>query len=64
MVREPLSAFNTLRSRLCGLADSAFEDAVRYVKERKAFGGAIGEFSGHTVELGEATVFFEAAQLK
>jgi hypothetical protein len=33
-------------STLCGLADGAFEDAVRFVKERKAFGRAIGEFQG------------------
>ena len=48
--RKLLSAFNTQRclnpSISLGLAEGALEEAVRYVKDRKAFGRAIGEFQG------------------
>jgi alkylation response protein AidB-like acyl-CoA dehydrogenase len=48
--RKLLNAFNTQRclnpSISLGLAEGALEEAVRYVKERKAFGRAIGDFQG------------------
>src|SRR5579883_553343 len=46
--RKLLDAFNTQRclnpSISLGLAEGAFEEAVKYAKERKAFGRAIGDF--------------------
>ena len=48
--RKLLSAFNTQRclnpSISLGLAEGALEEAVRYVKERRAFGRAIADFQG------------------
>ena len=45
-----LSAFNTQRclnpSISLGLAEGALEEAVKYMRERKAFGRPIGEFQG------------------
>jgi alkylation response protein AidB-like acyl-CoA dehydrogenase len=45
-----LSAFNTQRclnpSISLGLAEGALEEAVKYMRERKAFGRTIGEFQG------------------
>jgi len=45
-----LSAFNTQRclnpSISLGMAEGAFEEAVRYMRDRRAFGQAIGEFQG------------------
>ena len=55
--RKLLSAFNTQRclnpSISLGLAEGALEEAVRYVKERKAFGRAIGEFQGMRWKIAE-----------
>jgi len=48
--RRLLSAFNTQRclnpSISLGLAEGAFEEAVRYCRDRSAFGRAIGDFQG------------------
>ena len=48
--RKLLGAFNTQRclnpSISLGLAEGALEEAVRYAKERRAFGRAIGDFQG------------------
>jgi alkylation response protein AidB-like acyl-CoA dehydrogenase len=48
--RKLLSAFNTQRclnpAISLGLAEGALEEAVHYVRERTAFGRAIGEFQG------------------
>jgi alkylation response protein AidB-like acyl-CoA dehydrogenase len=45
-----LSAFNTQRclnpSISLGLAEGALEESVKYMRERKAFGRAIGDFQG------------------
>jgi alkylation response protein AidB-like acyl-CoA dehydrogenase len=48
--RKLLSAFNTQRclnpSISLGLAEGAFEEAVKYAKDRRAFGRAIADFQG------------------
>src|SRR6478672_10116198 len=55
--KKLLSAFNTQRclnpSISLGLAEGALEEAVRYVKERRAFGRAIGEFQGMRWKIAE-----------
>jgi alkylation response protein AidB-like acyl-CoA dehydrogenase len=52
-----LSAFNTQRclnpSISLGLAEGAFEEAVRYARQREAFGRPIGEFQGMRWKLAE-----------
>ena len=49
--RKLLNAFNTQRclnpSVSLGLAEGAFEEAVKYARERTAFGRPIGEFQAH-----------------
>ena len=48
--RKLLNAFNTQRclnpSISLGLAEGAFEEAIKYARERQAFGRAIGDFQG------------------
>jgi alkylation response protein AidB-like acyl-CoA dehydrogenase len=55
--RKLLSAFNTQRclnpSISLGLAEGALEEAVRYAKERRAFGRAISEFQGMRWKIAE-----------
>src|SRR5262252_7570517 len=55
--RKLLSAFNTQRclnpSISPGLAEGALEEAVRYAKERRAFGRAIGDFQGMRWKIAE-----------
>jgi alkylation response protein AidB-like acyl-CoA dehydrogenase len=55
--RRLLSAFNTQRclnpSISLGLAEGAFEEAVKYARERSAFGRAIGEFQSIRHKLAE-----------
>ena len=55
--RKLLSAFNTQRclnpSISLGLAEGALEEAVRYAKERQAFGRAIGDFQGMRWKIAE-----------
>jgi alkylation response protein AidB-like acyl-CoA dehydrogenase len=55
--RKLLDAFNTQRclnpSISLGLAEGALEEAVRYVKERRAFGRAIGDFQGMRWKIAE-----------
>ena len=52
-----LTAFNTQRclnpSISLGLAEGAFEEAVRYARNRKAFGQPIGDFQGMRWKLAE-----------
>ena len=64
--RKLLSAFNTQRclnpSISLGLAEGAFEEAVRYVKERHAFGRAIGDFQGMRWKIAEMYRDIEAAR--
>ncbi|HEV2303462.1 MAG TPA: acyl-CoA dehydrogenase family protein [Stellaceae bacterium] len=55
--RRLLSAFNTQRclnpAISLGLAEGAFEEAVRYARDRQAFGRPIGEFQGMRWKLAE-----------
>jgi alkylation response protein AidB-like acyl-CoA dehydrogenase len=55
--RRLLSAFNTQRclnpSISLGLAEGAFEESVRYMRGRTAFGRPIGEFQGMRWKLAE-----------
>jgi alkylation response protein AidB-like acyl-CoA dehydrogenase len=55
--KKLLSAFNTQRclnpSISLGLAEGAFEEAVRYARDRSAFGRPIGEFQGMRWKLAE-----------
>ncbi|HKA38995.1 MAG TPA: acyl-CoA dehydrogenase family protein [Burkholderiales bacterium] len=55
--RKLLSAFNTQRclnpSISLGLAEGAFEEAVKYARSRTAFGRPIGEFQGLRFKLAE-----------
>jgi alkylation response protein AidB-like acyl-CoA dehydrogenase len=64
--RQLLSAFNTQRclnpSISLGLAEGALEEAVKYVKERRAFGRAIGDFQGIRWKIAEMYREIEAAR--
>jgi alkylation response protein AidB-like acyl-CoA dehydrogenase len=64
--RKLLSAFNTQRclnpSISLGLAEGAFEEAGKYVKERRAFGRAIGDFQGMRWKIAEMYRDIEAAR--
>jgi alkylation response protein AidB-like acyl-CoA dehydrogenase len=55
--RKLINAFNTQRclnpSISLGLAEGAFEEAVRYARDRTAFGRPIGEFQGMRWKLAE-----------
>ncbi len=55
--RKLLKAFNTQRclnpSISLGLAEGAFEESVRYARDRTAFGRPIGEFQGMRWKLAE-----------
>ena len=55
--KKLLSAFNTQRclnpSISLGLAEGAFEEAIRYARDRTAFGRPIGEFQGMRWKLAE-----------
>jgi alkylation response protein AidB-like acyl-CoA dehydrogenase len=59
--KQLISAFNTQRclnpSISLGLAEGAFEEALRYARERVAFGRPIGEFQGMRWKL--ATMYHE-----
>ncbi len=64
--RKLLSAFNTQRclnpSISLGLAEGALEEAVKYVKERKAFGRPIAEFQGMRWKIAEMYREIETAR--
>jgi len=64
--RKLLSAFNTQRclnpSVSLGLAEGAFEEAIKYARRRKAFGRAIGEFQGMRWKLAEMYRDIEAGR--
>jgi len=64
--RKLLSAFNTQRclnpSISLGLAEGAFEEAVRYANDRKAFGRAIADFQGMRWKLAEMYRDIEASR--
>jgi len=64
--RKLLSAFNTQRclnpAISLGLAEGALEEAVRYVKERRAFGRAICDFQGIRWKIAEMYKDIEVAR--
>ena len=64
--RKLLSAFNTQRclnpSVSLVLAEGAFEEAIKYARERTAFGRAIGEFQGMRWKLAEMYRDIEAGR--
>ncbi len=64
--RKLLSAFNTQRclnpAISLGLAEGAFEEAVKYAKDRKAFGRAIADFQGMRWKLAEMYRDIEAGR--
>jgi alkylation response protein AidB-like acyl-CoA dehydrogenase len=64
--RKLLSAFNTQRclnpSISLGLAEGAFEEAVKYAKERQAFGRVIADFQGMRWKFAEMYRDIEASR--
>jgi alkylation response protein AidB-like acyl-CoA dehydrogenase len=64
--RKLLDAFNTQRclnpSISLGLAEGALEEAVKYAKDRRAFGRAIGDFQGMRWKIAEMYRDIEAAR--
>jgi alkylation response protein AidB-like acyl-CoA dehydrogenase len=64
--RKLLSAFNTQRclnpAISLGLAEGALEEAVKYAKERHAFGRAIADFQGMRWKIAEMYREIEAAR--
>jgi alkylation response protein AidB-like acyl-CoA dehydrogenase len=64
--RKLLNAFNTQRclnpSISLGLAEGAFDEARKYVKERTAFGRAIGDYQGVRWKLAEMYREIETAR--
>jgi alkylation response protein AidB-like acyl-CoA dehydrogenase len=65
-MKKLLSAFNTqrcLNPAIClGLAEGALEEAVRYMRERSAFGRRIGDFQGMRWKIADMYVQVEAAR--
>src|SRR3954451_12663454 len=64
--RKLLNAFNTQRclnpSISLGLAEGAFEEAVKYAKERSVFGRAVADFQGMRWKLAEMYRDIEASR--
>ncbi len=65
-MKRLLSAFNTqrcLNPAIClGLAEGAMEEAVRYLRERSAFGQRIGDFQGLRWKAADMYIEIEAAR--
>jgi alkylation response protein AidB-like acyl-CoA dehydrogenase len=65
-MKRLLSAFNTqrcLNPAIClGLAEGALEQAVRYMRERSAFGQKIGDFQGMRWKVADMYIQIEAAR--
>lgn len=65
-MKKLLSAFNTqrcLNPAIClGLAEGALEEAVRYMRDRSAFGRKIGDFQGMRWKVADMYVEIEAAR--
>jgi len=65
-MKRLFSAFNTQRCfnpAICfGLAEGALEEAVRYMRDRSAFGRKIGDFQGMRWKLADMYVQIEAAR--
>ncbi|MFW6676841.1 acyl-CoA dehydrogenase family protein [Lacrimispora sp. AGF001] len=52
-----------IAAQALGLAEGAFESAVKYVKERKQFGRALGQFQNTQFQLAEMSTKIEAAKM-
>jgi alkylation response protein AidB-like acyl-CoA dehydrogenase len=52
-----------IASQACGVARAALDASVRYAKDRKAFGQAIGEFQGVRFMMANMATELEAAEL-
>ena len=52
-----------IAAQMLGLAEGAFEHALRYARERKQFGKRIGDFQGVQFELAEMGTQIEAGRL-
>lgn len=52
-----------IAAQMLGLAEGAFEHALKYARERKQFGKRIGDFQGVQFELAEMATQIEAARL-
>jgi len=65
-MKRLLSAFNTqrcLNPAIClGLAEGALEEAVRYMRDRSAFGRKIGDFQGLRWKVADMYIQIEAAR--
>lgn len=65
-MKRLLSAFNTqrcLNPAIClGLAEGALEEAVRYMRDRSAFGQRIGDFQGLRWKVSDMYMEIEAAR--
>ena len=65
-MKRLLSAFNTqrcLNPAIClGLAEGALEEAVRYMRDRSAFGQKIGDFQGLRWKVSDMYMEIEAAR--
>ena len=65
-MKRLLAAFNTqrcLNPAIClGLAEGALEQAVRYMRERSAFGQKIGDFQGMRWKVADMYIEIEAAR--
>jgi len=65
-MKKLLSAFNTqrcLNPAIClGLAEGALEEAVRYMRDRSAFGRKIGDFQGMRWKVADMLIQIEAAR--
>jgi len=65
-MKRLLSAFNTqrcLNPAIClGLAEGAMEEAVRYMRDRSAFGHRIGDFQGLRWKAADMWIEIEAAR--
>ncbi|MBI4195009.1 MAG: acyl-CoA dehydrogenase family protein [Betaproteobacteria bacterium] len=65
-MKRLLSAFNTqrcLNPAIClGLAEGALEEAVRYMRDRSAFGHKIGDFQGLRWKVADMYIQIEAAR--
>jgi alkylation response protein AidB-like acyl-CoA dehydrogenase len=65
-MKKLLSAFNMqrcLNSSIClGMAEGALEEAVKYMRDRKAFGKAIGDFQGMRWKAADMMIEIEAGR--
>jgi alkylation response protein AidB-like acyl-CoA dehydrogenase len=65
-MKKLLSAFNTqrcLNPAIClGLAEGALEEAVRYMRDRSAFGSKIGDFQGLRWKVADMYIEIEAGR--